>query len=90
MPKKIAVIGLGSMGYGIAQSILAAGHQTFGFDVVAAQMHRFRAEGGEKAPEKILQQRSMPLPSWFSTRHRPKTFCSGRRASCPEWPPGVS
>ena len=41
-----AVIGLGSMGYGIAQSCLRAGHLTYGFDVVPAQMERFRAEGG--------------------------------------------
>ena len=44
--QKVAVIGLGSMGYGIATSILRAGHQTHGFDVVAAQMERFQAEGG--------------------------------------------
>ncbi len=43
---KTAVIGLGSMGYGIAQSCLRAGHVTYGFDVVAAQRERFCAEGG--------------------------------------------
>ncbi len=32
--KKIAVIGLGSMGYGIASSIMRAGHSAYGFDVV--------------------------------------------------------
>ena len=45
-PQKVAVIGLGSMGYGIAASILRAGHRTWGFDVVPAQAERFRAEGG--------------------------------------------
>ena len=40
------MIGLGSMGYGIAASILRAGHRTHGFDVVPAQVERFRAEGG--------------------------------------------
>ena len=45
-PSTIAVIGLGSMGYGIAQSCLRAGHVTYGVDVVAAQMDRFRGEGG--------------------------------------------
>lgn len=44
--KNVAVIGLGSMGYGIASSLLRAGHRTHGFDVVAAQTERFRAEGG--------------------------------------------
>lgn len=43
---RIAVFGLGAMGYGIASSILRAGHTTFGFDVVQAQMDRFHAEGG--------------------------------------------
>ena len=42
----IAVFGLGAMGYGIASSILRAGHTTYGFDVVPAQMTRFQAEGG--------------------------------------------
>ncbi|MEM6596132.1 MAG: L-threonate dehydrogenase [Pseudomonadota bacterium] len=42
----VAVFGLGSMGYGIAQSLLRAGHQVMGRDVNAAQMERFEAEGG--------------------------------------------
>ena len=45
-PQNIAVIGLGSMGYGIAQSVLRAGHKTYGFDVVPAQVARFQREGG--------------------------------------------
>ena len=43
---KTAVIGLGSMGYGIAQSVLRGGHETYGIDVVPAQMKKFQAEGG--------------------------------------------
>lgn len=46
MPHTTAIIGLGSMGYGMAQSCLAAGHVTHGFDIAPAQMERFRAEGG--------------------------------------------
>jgi 3-hydroxyisobutyrate dehydrogenase-like beta-hydroxyacid dehydrogenase len=42
----IAVFGLGAMGYGIASSILRAGHVTYGVDVVPAQMEKFRAAGG--------------------------------------------
>lgn len=41
-----AVIGLGSMGYGIAQSILRAGHDTYGFDISEEQQAKFHAEGG--------------------------------------------
>ncbi|WP_108483514.1 L-threonate dehydrogenase [Oceaniglobus ichthyenteri] len=44
--QKIAVIGLGSMGYGMAQSVLRAGHQTFGFDINPDASARFQAEGG--------------------------------------------
>lgn len=46
MTIKTGVVGLGSMGYGVAQSILRAGHETFGFDVVAEQQQRFINEGG--------------------------------------------
>ena len=46
MPQKTAVIGLGSMGYGVARSILRAGHETYGYDVVPAQEEKFRREGG--------------------------------------------
>jgi len=45
-PHRTAVIGLGSMGYGIAQSCLAAGHMTHGYDVNPDQVTRFAAEGG--------------------------------------------
>lgn len=43
---EVAVIGLGSMGYGMAKSLVAAGHQTHGYDVAPAQMARFLADGG--------------------------------------------
>lgn len=43
---KTAVFGLGSMGYGIATSLLRAGHQTYGFDVVSKRIEQFIAEGG--------------------------------------------
>jgi 3-hydroxyisobutyrate dehydrogenase-like beta-hydroxyacid dehydrogenase len=43
---KAAIIGLGSMGYGMAKSILRAGHVAYGFDVNQAQVERLRSEGG--------------------------------------------
>mgnify|MGYP002004205915 FL=1 len=43
---KIAVFGLGSMGYGMAQSLLRAGHTVHGFDVVPQQVEWFRDDGG--------------------------------------------
>lgn len=48
-----AVIGLGSMGYGIAQSLLRDGHQTWGFDVAQDRMTQFQAQGG--GPEPLSQ-----------------------------------
>ncbi|MCV3274318.1 L-threonate dehydrogenase [Roseobacter sinensis] len=50
MPQKTAVIGLGSMGYGIAQSVLRAGHEAYGFDVNAERCRAFAAEGGRPGP----------------------------------------
>ena len=43
---KIAVFGLGSMGYGMAASLLRAGCTTYGFDVAPEQVRKFQAEGG--------------------------------------------
>lgn len=45
--KKIAVFGLGSMGYGMAASVLRAGHAAHGFDINSEAVERFRAEGGQ-------------------------------------------
>ena len=45
--KNIAVLGLGSMGYGMAASVLRAGHAAFGFDINQAAVDRFRDEGGK-------------------------------------------
>lgn len=44
----IAIFGLGSMGYGMAKSLLRAGHSVFGFDVNEEAVSRFQAEGGQK------------------------------------------
>jgi 3-hydroxyisobutyrate dehydrogenase/2-hydroxy-3-oxopropionate reductase len=44
--QNISIIGLGSMGYGIAQSILRAGHDVQGFDINPDVAARFAAEGG--------------------------------------------
>lgn len=51
--QKIGVIGLGSMGLGIAQSLLRAGHRVWGHDLNPAQVARLRAEGA--AAETPLQ-----------------------------------
>ena len=43
---RVGVIGLGSMGYGMATSLVAAGLETHGFDVSADAVTRFAAGGG--------------------------------------------
>ncbi|MFK7836490.1 MAG: L-threonate dehydrogenase [Sulfitobacter sp.] len=47
---KVASIGLGSMGYGIACSALRGGHAVWGVDINADQMQRFAREGGQAGP----------------------------------------
>jgi putative dehydrogenase len=42
----VGVFGLGSMGYGMAISLLRAGHSVWGFDTVATQVDKFVSEGG--------------------------------------------
>ena len=48
-PKRAAVIGLGSMGLGMAQSLMRAGFEVIGCDVSAAALKRLRDAGGEVA-----------------------------------------
>jgi len=45
----ISVFGLGSMGFGMACSALAAGHHVYGFDVNLDIQSRFLAKGGDQA-----------------------------------------
>jgi len=48
--KTVTVIGLGSMGYGMAQSLLRAGHRVHGVDIDAARVEAFAREGGLATP----------------------------------------
>ncbi|NRP21777.1 2-(hydroxymethyl)glutarate dehydrogenase [Ensifer adhaerens] len=45
-PLKVAVIGLGSMGFGMAESLLRAGFDVAGFDITDAARERLRSAGG--------------------------------------------
>lgn len=47
--QRIAVIGLGSMGFGMAASLLRAGFAVIGCDVSADSVARFKAAGGQGA-----------------------------------------
>src|ERR1700735_1043495 len=46
---RIAVIGLGSMGYGMASALKRAGFEVTGCDVAAETVQRFVSEGGKGA-----------------------------------------
>lgn len=46
---KIGCVGLGSMGFGMATSLLRSGHEVYGADVNTAAVDRFRAKGGMQA-----------------------------------------
>ena len=48
--KNVAIIGLGSMGYGIAASALRGGHRVWGIDINPDQIAKFKAEGGQESP----------------------------------------
>lgn len=45
---KTAIIGLGSMGYGMASSALRAALTVYGYDINPAQTAKFQAEGGQE------------------------------------------
>lgn len=47
---KVAAIGLGSMGYGMASSAARGGHAVWGVDVNQEQMTRFAGEHGQSTP----------------------------------------
>ena len=47
----VALYGLGAMGYGMAQSLLRAGHAVQGIDLRAEAVARLQAEGGSAALE---------------------------------------
>jgi 3-hydroxyisobutyrate dehydrogenase-like beta-hydroxyacid dehydrogenase len=51
---RIGVVGLGSMGFGMACSALRAGHAVWGSDVSPDAEARFRAEGGEAGPAETV------------------------------------
>ena len=78
---KIGVIGLGSMGFGMAASLLRAGHVVHGGDVNPDAVKRLQAEGA--ARDKMCRRwrlNSMRWLWWCSTRRRPRRCCSARAA----------
>ncbi len=54
----VSVLGLRSMGLGIACSALAGGHNVFGFDVNAKRQANFIAKGGQVGTVTYAVERS--------------------------------
>ena len=48
--KKVALFGLGSMGIGMARSLLRAGHTVWGYDIRAEATESFAKESGNSQP----------------------------------------
>ena len=84
---RIAVIGLGSMGFGMATSLRRAGFDVTGCDV-SADASRGSSPTAARAPRRRRRRRRMPTSSsaWSSTPRRPKPFCSAPTASPKRWP----
>ena len=75
--RRIAVLGLGSMGFGMAASLLRRGAEVIGFDPDPAAMDRLRARGGLTATSPAEAGARGALPA----RARPGT---GRHVEWPE------
>ncbi|MEX1660467.1 L-threonate dehydrogenase [Thioclava sp. 15-R06ZXC-3] len=58
---KVCVIGLGSMGFGMAESLLRAGFAVTGVDVNVEAMERFAALGGAVAPDPMTGAQAADL-----------------------------
>ena len=57
MSGKIAFLGLGAMGFGMATNLVKKGHQVTGFDVYGPTLERFVAAGGKSAttPREVVR-----------------------------------
>lgn len=85
---RTAVIGLGSMGYGIARSCLRAGHVTHGFDVVSERVDRFRDEGGAgEAPAEVADRLDAAVVVVLNAAQT-ETVLFGDQALAPAMRPG--
>ncbi len=68
------VIGLGSMGWGAALSLLRAGFHVKGVDIRDEVLKRFTAEGGEAFPRLPMRAKAMSSLSSWSIPIRPGKF----------------
>ena len=58
----VAVVGLGSMGLGMARSLVRAGHAVRGFDISADALNALEAAGGVIATAEWARRRGPDAP----------------------------
>ena len=72
----VAVIGLGSMGMGVAQSLIRAGMRVSGFDTAGDVLAKFAEGGGRAAPDPAEAARDAVTAGGLSERAMPRAICS--------------
>ncbi|MFK7939191.1 MAG: L-threonate dehydrogenase [Roseovarius sp.] len=85
---KTAVIGLGSMGYGMAQSCVAAGLPTYGYDTRPEQAARFRSEGGQDGALHDIAPKLAAAAIVVLNAAQTEEVLFGQNALVPLMPPG--
>jgi L-threonate 2-dehydrogenase len=86
---KIGVVGLGSMGYGIAASLLRAGHQVHGADVNPDAVKRLRADGGAQSDAATAAAELDALVVVVLNATQVEEVLFGRRGLVPNLPPSA-
>jgi 3-hydroxyisobutyrate dehydrogenase-like beta-hydroxyacid dehydrogenase len=83
------VIGLGSMGYGMAQSLLRAGFPVWGFDLDAAREEKLRGEGGLAAARAEAAQSADAVVSVVVNAAQTEAMLFGDDGIAPHMRPGA-
>ena len=74
----IGVAGLGSMGFGIAGSLVRAGFTTYGFDINPQQVRRLEQLGGQGG---ALTAMAPSLPNFFSIGSSTRCIIASNRSA---------
>lgn len=84
----VAAIGLGSMGYGIAMSMVKAGMTVFGFDVNQSQIDRFTADGGQTGSVTSVGPQTSVVVNVVLNAAQTEATLFGRQGIVPHLKPG--
>jgi 3-hydroxyisobutyrate dehydrogenase-like beta-hydroxyacid dehydrogenase len=87
--RSVGFIGLGQMGFGMAENLLKAGHDVLAYDVAAEPLARFAARGGRAAPSRAdrrrVPERDGDGGQWGAGRRRAigEAFAMAKQAGVP-------